>query len=93
MKQAQSAGWKAIQQSNQDHNSPWKDILEGYFREFIAFFFPWIENDVDWDKGYKFLDKEFQRIVKEAETGRRYVDKLIRVWRKDDIEAWLLIHI
>lgn len=45
MKQPQSAGWKAIQQSNQDHNSPWKDILEGYFREFIAFFFPWIEKE------------------------------------------------
>jgi hypothetical protein len=45
MKQPQSAGWKAIQQSNQDHNSPWKDILEGYCREFIAFFFPWIEKE------------------------------------------------
>ncbi len=52
-----------------------------------------IEKDLNWEKGYEFLDKEFQSIVKEAETGRRYLDKLIRVWRKDDLETWLLIHI
>jgi len=29
----------------------------------------------------------------DAETGRRYVDKLVKVWRKDGIEEWVLIHI
>ncbi|MCL0033574.1 hypothetical protein M1M99_02010 [Thermodesulfovibrionales bacterium] len=80
-------------QINQDYDSPWKDILETYFRQFLAFFFPIIEKDLDWEKGYEFLDKEFQSIAKEAEIGRRYLDKLIRVWRKDDLETWLLIHI
>ena len=78
---------------NQDYDSPWKDILEAYFKEFMAFFFPLIENDLNWEKGYKFLDKEFQGIVKEAEIGRRYLDKLIQVWRKDNCETWLLVHI
>ena len=82
-----------MEQINQDYDSPWKDILEIYFRQFLAFFFPLIEKDLNWEKGYEFLDKEFQSIVKEAETGRRYLDKLIRVWRKDDLETWLLIHI
>ena len=82
-----------MEQINQDYDSPWKDILETYFRQFLAFFFPLIENDLNWEKGYEFLDKEFQSIVKEAEIGRRYLDKLIRVWRKDDLETWLLIHI
>ncbi|MCL0086614.1 hypothetical protein M1N65_00885 [Thermodesulfovibrionales bacterium] len=80
-------------QINQDYDSPWKDILETYFRQFLAFFFPIIEKDLDWEKGYEFLDKEFQSIAKEVEIGRRYLDKLIRVWRKDDLETWLLIHI
>ena len=78
---------------NQDYDSPYKDILEAYFQEFMALFFPLIENDLNWEKGYKFLDKEFQGIVKEAEIGRRYLDKLIQVWRKDNCETWLLIHI
>jgi len=82
-----------MKQINQDYDSPWKDILETYFRQFLAFFFPLIEKDLNWEKGYEFLDKEFQSIVKEAETGRKYLDKLIRVWRKDDLETWLLIHI
>jgi len=82
-----------MEQINQDYDSPWKDILETYFRQFLAFFFPVIEKDLNWEKGYEFLDKEFQSIVKEAEIGRRYLDKLIRVWRKDDLETWLLIHI
>lgn len=82
-----------MEQINQDYDSPWKDILEAYFRQFLAFFFPLIEKDLNWKKGYEFLDKEFQSIVKEAEIGRRYLDKLIRVWRKDDLETWLLIHI
>ena len=77
----------AMEKINQDYDSPWKDILEAYFQEFMAFFFPLIENDLNWEKGYKFLDKEFQGIVKEAEMGRRYLDKLIQVWRKDNCET------
>ena len=78
-----------MEQINQAYDSPWKDILETYFREFMAFFFPKIEEDLDWGKGYEFLDKEFQSIVKEAEIGRRYLDKLIRVLRKGGSETWL----
>ena len=39
------------------------------------------------------LDKELQKIVRQAEQGRRYVDKLVRVWLKDGREEWLLIHV
>ncbi len=78
---------------DQDFDSPWKDVLEAYFREFMAFFFPWIEKGIAWDKRYQFLDKEFQSIVKDAEIGRRYLDKLVRVWRKNGLETWVLIHV
>lgn len=73
---------------DQDFDSPWKDILEAYFREFMAFFFPWIEEDIDWEKEHEFLDKEFQSIVKEAEIGRRYDDR--PSWRPDRFgyEVW-----
>jgi hypothetical protein len=34
-----------------------------------------------------------QQIARDAESGKRYVDKLVRVWREDDQEAWVLVHI
>ncbi len=76
-----------------DYDSPWKDIIEQYFREFMEFFFPEACDDINWKKGYDFLDKELQKIVREAETGRKYVDKLARVWLKNGAEEWALIHV
>jgi len=32
-------------------------------------------------------------VVRGARTGRGYVDKLVKVWRIDGAEAWLLIHL
>jgi hypothetical protein len=32
-------------------------------------------------------------VVREAEVGRRYVDKLVKVWRKDGVECRVLIHV
>ncbi len=39
------------------------------------------------------LDKELQPIVRQAKRGRRYVDKLVKVWLKSGEERWLLIHV
>ena len=63
---------------NNDYDSPWKDILEAYFREFVKFFFPVVHDGIDWSRKYEFLDKEFQKIVQDAETGRRLADKLVK---------------
>lgn len=41
----------------------------------------------------EFLDKEFQKIVRAAETGRLYADKLVKVWDIKGQETWLLIHV
>jgi hypothetical protein len=76
-----------------DYDSPWKEALELYFRAFLAFFFPAIHNDIDWSRGWESLDKELQQVAPEAAQGRRYVDKLLRVWLKDGGEAWVLIHV
>ena len=63
-----------------DYDSPWKEIMEVYFNDF-------------WDRGYTFLDKELQQVVRDAELGRRFADKLVQVWRRDGDEAWVLVHI
>jgi hypothetical protein len=76
-----------------DFDSPWKEALEVYFRAFLALFYPHIHADIDWSRGYVFLDKELQKILPKAARGRLYVDKLVKVWRKNGREAWVLIHV
>src|SRR5207244_911239 len=76
-----------------DWDNPWKDALNHFLRQFLQFFFPKIYQAINWKRGYESLDKEFQQIIREAETGKVLADKLFKVWRKDGNEAWLLIHI
>ncbi|WP_206054830.1 hypothetical protein [Nitrosococcus wardiae] len=76
-----------------DYDTPWKEALERYFSEFMAFFFPQSYEDIDWNRGYIFLDKELQQVVRDAELGRRLVDKLVRVYGKDGEEDLVLVHI
>jgi len=75
------------------YDSAWKDIIENLFEEFLAFFFPQFYRDIDFSKGYQFLDKELGKITKDTEIGNRYADKLVKVFLKDGEEKWLLIHI
>ncbi|MFP4438541.1 MAG: cytosolic protein [Chloroflexaceae bacterium] len=76
-----------------DYDSPWKDALETYLEEFLLFFFPQAHAEIDWTRGYVFLDKELQQVVRDADLGRRLADKLVQVWRTDGSETWVLIHI
>jgi hypothetical protein len=77
-----------------DYDSPWKTIIERYFEDFMAFFFPKAYAAINWEKGYTFLDKELQQVVREAETGPRRVDKLVQVTPNGSAEsAWVLIHV
>ena len=43
-----------------DYDSPWKNALEVYFKECIHFFFPAMAEEVNWKRGYLFLEKELQ---------------------------------
>jgi hypothetical protein len=61
-------------------DSPWKEILEAYFPEFMAFFFPAIDIQIDWSRGFEFMDGELQQLAREAETTRMYTDKLVKVY-------------
>jgi hypothetical protein len=76
-----------------DYDSPWKEALELYFPEFLALCFPEAHSEIDWARGYEFMDKELQQVVRDAESGRRLADKLVKVWLKAGEETWLLVHI
>jgi hypothetical protein len=76
-----------------DYDSPWKEVLDRFFEAFMAFFYPEAHADIDWGRGYEMLDKELQKIVRTAKQGRRYVDKLVKVWLRSGEEKWILIHV
>ena len=82
-----------MSQTTVDYDSPWKQALEVFFPDFMAFFFADAYADIDWVKGYQFLDKELQQAARDAELGRRYADVLAQVWRQGGEEAWVLVHV
>lgn len=74
-------------------DSPWKDIIEVYFEDFMRFFFPHIHAEIDWERGYEFLDQELSQVVRDAELGKRLADKLVKVWTLSGDETWVLLNI
>ena len=75
------------------YDSPWKEMLERYFPDFMAFFFPEAWREIDWSRGYESLDQDLQQVVRDAESGKRLADRLMKVWRLDGEELYVLIHI
>jgi hypothetical protein len=76
-----------------DYDSPWKEALDEFFEAFLKLFFSLAHVDIDWTRPCEPLDKELQQIAPDAEVGRRYVDKLVKVWLKSGDEQWVLIHV
>ncbi len=77
-----------------DYDSPWKEAINSYFEPFMNFFFPVIHQEIDWTKGYETLDADLQEVVRDAETGNRLADKLVKVWLNHSTqEILILVHI
>jgi Domain of unknown function (DUF4351) len=80
-------------QPNAEFDSPWKSMIELYFRPFMQFYFPAIEAEIDWTYPPKFLDQELQKIVRDGEIGKRYADKLVQVRSVKGKEMLIVLHI
>jgi hypothetical protein len=74
-------------------DSPWKDIIEAFFPQFMEFFVPQSLQDIDFTKDVKFLDKGLEKLILDSEITKRYADKLVEVTLKDESKKWILIHI
>ena len=72
-------------------DSPWKEAVEVYFRDFMAFLFPNIHDEIDWGKGYDFMDKEPDMLTKKlvgqrmkggdtkrVDISRKYFSKILK---------------
>ena len=82
-----------IETPRDDYDTPWKDIVTHAFPEFMAFYFPAAAAEIDWTQGHAFLDQELTQVTRDAELGRRLLDKLVRVATHDGQERWVFIHI
>lgn len=73
----------------------WKAVMEETFHYFLSFFFPDAVNSFDMDRGFDFLDKEFESLFPPQANGAdtNYVDKLVKVYRKSGDEHFVLCHI
>jgi hypothetical protein len=60
----QSPMTELINEVPEDYDSPRKTVLERYFPDFLAFFFPDAHAGIDWTHGYSLLDKELQKGVR-----------------------------
>ena len=82
---------KNIPEENWDE--PWRYVSTRFFAEMVAFFYPTLYEEIDWERGYTFLDTELKKITPTSFTGKRLVDKLVQVFLKSGKEVWLIIHI
>ncbi len=73
----------------------WKGILEEVFADMLRFIFPEAEKLFDMRRKFEFLDKELNQLFVEPDKGSklRLVDKLVKVFRKDGAEEWVLVHV
>jgi len=84
---------KAKSKPRLDTDTPWKEIMDVYFEDFVAFCWPSKYSEIDWEKGYKSLDKEVKKITRNAPVGNRVADKVMEVWHKNGQKAAILVHI
>jgi CHASE3 domain sensor protein len=59
----------------------------------MKFFAPDIARDIDWSKAPIFMDKELSQVMKGAKTGKRFVDKLVQVFKRSGEEHLVLFHV
>ena len=75
------------------YDSPWKDVLEHAFPEFMAYYFPDANAQIDWTLGHEFKNTELRQVVRDAELGKRFADALVQVTLISGEPRWIYIHI
>ena len=77
------------------YDAAWKEVLDRFLPEFLAYFVPDIAAQIDWERPAQlhFLDTELQSIVSRGDCGSGRVDKLVQVHLLQGGDLQLLIHI
>ena len=73
----------------------WKVILEEVFADLLRFIYPDADKVYDMERGFEFLDKELAELSPQPdeEKDSRFADKLVKVYHRDGVEEWVLLHV
>jgi hypothetical protein len=82
-----------MNETTANYDETWKEAISQYFESFVSFFYPYLHQQINWQKTPISLDKELEQITASSVTEKRYADKLYKVWLLDNQEVWILIHI
>ncbi len=71
----------------------WKEVVDAFFEDFMALFFPEAHAGIDWEAGFLFRDKELPKLELDDEEGPRIVDKLVEVQLLSGDSRLILVHV
>lgn len=73
----------------------WKGMLEEVFDDVLRFIFKDADQLFNFKKRFEFLDKELNELYPEPDkqSSTRVVDKLVKVFRSNGEEEWMLLHV
>src|ERR1700743_1800034 len=73
----------------------WKVIMEEVFGDVLRFIFPDADEVYNMERGFEFLDKELAELdpQPDEEKDSRFADKLVKVYHRDGVEEWVLLHV
>ena len=73
----------------------WKVIMEELFPDLLRFIYPDADEVYNIERGFEFLDKELAELnpQPDEEKDSRFADKLVKVYHRDGVEEWVLVHV
>lgn len=81
------------QKLKQEYDSPWKNVLDKFFKEFMQLLFPDYHALINWNITPEMLDKELAKVTHDAANRSKIVDKLVKVTLLDGNLEYICIHI
>lgn len=89
---------ETVQEKTADYLSPdydglWKKIISELFEEFMLFFAPDLNEEIDFKKAPDFLQQELFKEIIKTKKGRNIADQIVKVSLKNGEDKWVLIHI
>ena len=76
-----------------DYDGLWKKVISELFEEFVLLIDPDLYEVIDFKKGHSLLEQEFHQQAMDSKEGKKYVDKIVKVFLKDGTEKFILIHV
>lgn len=71
----------------------WKGIIKDLVEEFVHYFFSDFVEQIDFEQGFDFMDKELSQLSPQSESKLRHADQLFKAYLKNGAEQWFLVHV